>query len=291
MAALGTFTADVAAHMGLHGPFKPLVVRSDQGSAFVSYHFREFLTERQIKQSLAAAYTPQQSSHIERFWGIVFGTARVLLAAANLPPSFHPFALQTSAWIANGRVRPTARNGGFEPKVRVVFQYGHDHEDHFTYKMQWSVPLQLKEVVTKFYKPPGWKEGGSRNRASSVATRFRTARPSLSTTSRPRRLRRRCRSTSSATVYTVDCQREHALVQLIVPAVVREREGGKRKLACKPSPLALPKEVRNKALIASSERHRQQEGSAATEPLLLRVLCRRVAASHNSKSPVAGRRR
>ena len=38
---------------------------------------------------------PQQNAYIERFWGIVFGTARVLLAAANLPPTFHPFALQT----------------------------------------------------------------------------------------------------------------------------------------------------------------------------------------------------
>jgi hypothetical protein len=50
------------------------------------------------------------------------------------------------------------RHGALEPKVRVVFQYGHEHEDHFTYKMQWSVPLQLKEVQAKFYKPPGWKE-------------------------------------------------------------------------------------------------------------------------------------
>ena len=105
--ALATFTADVAAHMGYHGQFKPLVVRSDQGSAFISHHFREFLLDRQIKQSLSATYTPQQNSHIERFWGIVFGTARVLLAAANLPPSFHPFAVQTAAWLSNRLPRPS----------------------------------------------------------------------------------------------------------------------------------------------------------------------------------------
>ena len=50
------------------------------------------------------------------------------------------------------------RKGTFEPKVRVLFQYGHDHEDGYCYKMQWSVPLLLSEVMNKFYKPPGWKE-------------------------------------------------------------------------------------------------------------------------------------
>jgi hypothetical protein len=78
-ATLSLFTADVAAKMGLTTTFKPSVVRSDQGSAFVSHHFREFLGDRQIQLSLAATYTPQQNAYIERFWGIVFGTARVLL--------------------------------------------------------------------------------------------------------------------------------------------------------------------------------------------------------------------
>ena len=50
------------------------------------------------------------------------------------------------------------RFGSFEPQVRVMFEYGHDHEDKFSYKMQWGVPLLLSEVMEKFYKPPGWKE-------------------------------------------------------------------------------------------------------------------------------------
>ena len=82
-------------------------MRSDQGTAFTSYHFWEFLAARQIHQSLACTYTPQQNSHVERFFGIVFGTARVLLAAANLPPTFHPFALQTAAWLQNRLPRST----------------------------------------------------------------------------------------------------------------------------------------------------------------------------------------
>ena len=107
VASLSLFMADVAAKMGLGTAFKPCVVRSDQGTAFVSHHFREFLSDRQIRQSLAATYTPQQNSHVERFWGSVFGTARVLLAAANLLASDVP-----SVRTADGRMAlqpPTSR--------------------------------------------------------------------------------------------------------------------------------------------------------------------------------------
>ena len=105
--ALESYSAELASLMGFHGGFKPLVVRSDQGSAFVSFYFREFLAARQIHQSLACTYTPQQNSHAERFFGVVFATARVLLAAAGLPPTFHPFAIQTAAWIHNRLPRPS----------------------------------------------------------------------------------------------------------------------------------------------------------------------------------------
>ena len=108
--SLESFTAEVGALMGFHGSFKPLIVRSDQGSAFVSHHFREFLTAHQIHQSLACTYTPQQNAHAERYFGVTFSTARVLLAAASLPPSFHPFALQTAAWLHNRLPRPSHGN-------------------------------------------------------------------------------------------------------------------------------------------------------------------------------------
>jgi hypothetical protein len=111
--ALAKFVADVASKMSLNELYKPAVVRSDKGSAFISYHFREFLADRQIHLTHSAEYTPQQNSHIERFWGIVFGTARVLLAAANLPPTFHPFAMQAAAWITNRLPRPS--RGGKSP--------------------------------------------------------------------------------------------------------------------------------------------------------------------------------
>jgi len=111
--AIAKFIADVASKMGFIEQYKPAVVRSDKGSAFVSYHFREFLADRQVHLTYSAEYTPQQNSHIERFWGITFGTARVLLAAANLPPTFHPFAMQAAVWITNRLPRPS--RGGKSP--------------------------------------------------------------------------------------------------------------------------------------------------------------------------------
>ena len=108
--SLQVFTSDVAAKMKLTSPFKPCTVRTDQGSAFVSHHFKEFLSDRQIHQSLACTYTPQQNSYIERFWGSLFTLARILLASANLPPTFHPFAVQTAAWILNRLPRQSRGN-------------------------------------------------------------------------------------------------------------------------------------------------------------------------------------
>ena len=95
-AALASFIADLTRHMGLVAPIKPQVIITDQGSAFVSHHFREFVAHGQMALRFSSTYTPQQNSHIERMWGYAFGTARVFLAAANLPPSYHPFAVQTA---------------------------------------------------------------------------------------------------------------------------------------------------------------------------------------------------
>ena len=108
--ALGAFIADVASVMGLTSSYKPAVVRSDQGTCFMATHFREFLMDNQTRFSPACTYTPQQNSHIERLWGSVFATARVLLAAANLPPTFHPFAVQTALWITNRLPRSSRGN-------------------------------------------------------------------------------------------------------------------------------------------------------------------------------------
>ena len=163
-AALATFTADVAAKMNLHYAFKPAVVRTDQGSAFISHHFREFLDDRQIQLSLACTYTPQQNAHVERYWGIVFATARVLLCAANLPPSFHPFALQTSAFITNRLPRPSRANQSplflisrAVPDVSYLYAFGclcavllpkpwRDPDHHFADRGEYALYLGPSEA-------------------------------------------------------------------------------------------------------------------------------------------------
>src|SRR6056297_2584222 len=122
--AIAKFIADVASTMGFIEQYKPAVVRSDKGSAFVSYHFREFLADRQVHLTYSAEYTPQQNSHIERFWGITFGTARVLLAAANLPPTFLNGAILTtrpySAISAYGAIWPSGQYSAIQEGWRQI---------------------------------------------------------------------------------------------------------------------------------------------------------------------------
>ena len=91
-------------------PIKPHVVNCDNGSAVISRHFREFLADRQVQLRFSPPYTPQLNSQIEAMWGTTFGTARVLLAAANLPPSMHPFAMQCARWIENRLPKPSRGN-------------------------------------------------------------------------------------------------------------------------------------------------------------------------------------
>ena len=106
-AMLDCIMTDISSKMKLNVQIKPHVVNSDNGSAFISSHFREFLAARQIALRLSPPYTPQLNGHIEAMWGTTFGTARVLLAVANLPPSMHPFAVQTARWIENRLPKPT----------------------------------------------------------------------------------------------------------------------------------------------------------------------------------------
>ena len=109
-ATLALFIADISAKMKSPVPIKPHVVNCDNGSAFISRHFREFLADRQIQLRFSPPYTPQLNSQIEALWGTTFGTARVLLAAANLPPSMHPFAMQCARWIENRLPKPSRGN-------------------------------------------------------------------------------------------------------------------------------------------------------------------------------------
>ena len=55
--------------------------------------------EVQAQWSPAAVYSPQQNPHVERMWSIAFTMACMLLAAAQLPPSYHPYAIHTADFI------------------------------------------------------------------------------------------------------------------------------------------------------------------------------------------------
>lgn len=101
--------ADLKMLMGVSHKLSPQVVVTDQGSQFMSHHFRDFLSSEQIRHWPSVVYTPQQNAMVERMWGTRFGVARTLLKFAGLGPSWHPFALQTANWICN-RLPQVSRN-------------------------------------------------------------------------------------------------------------------------------------------------------------------------------------
>ena len=105
-----TLLADLSALMGLTHMLKPQVVVTDQGSAFMSKYFIDFLAGSQVRHWPSTTYTPQQNSYVERMWGSRFAMARALLAHANLGPSWHPWALQTANWILNRLPQPSRGN-------------------------------------------------------------------------------------------------------------------------------------------------------------------------------------
>jgi len=109
------------------------IVRTDQGAAFVSEAFVDFVEQHvQAQWSPACTYSPQQNSHVERMWSVGFAIARVLLIAAKLPRIFHPYAIETADFIYN-RMRSKHRGGkspyelltdGQQPDVSYLRVFG-----------------------------------------------------------------------------------------------------------------------------------------------------------------------
>ena len=93
--------ADLRSMLGLSHPLKPHVVVTDQGSAFMSHYFRDFLSDDHVRHWPSAPYTPQQNPFVERMWGTRFAAARAMLAFANLGPAFAPYALQAANYVWN----------------------------------------------------------------------------------------------------------------------------------------------------------------------------------------------
>lgn len=109
--SLNLFIAELTSRMNLLHTISPQVINADQGSAFISTHFQEFVCEEVgARLRFACTYTPQQNGHVERMWGVTFGTARTLLISARLGPKFHPWAVQTARWIHNRLPSPAYGN-------------------------------------------------------------------------------------------------------------------------------------------------------------------------------------
>ncbi len=105
------FLADLTSKLALTHQLKPLVVVSDNGGAFISAFFCDLLASQGVHQRLAAPYTPQQNSYVERMWGVTFGTARVLISAvAKWRLLLHPHAVQTARWLHNRLPTPSRNN-------------------------------------------------------------------------------------------------------------------------------------------------------------------------------------
>ena len=109
--SLDAFITELSNLLGLAHRIKPQVVNCDQGAAFVAREFTEFVeSDVQAQLQYSSTYTPQQNSFVERMWGTLFGTARVLLCAAGLDPTFHPWAMQTAKWLHNRLPQPVRGN-------------------------------------------------------------------------------------------------------------------------------------------------------------------------------------
>ena len=116
--SLAQFIADVRSRAN-HAPDPVAVVRTDQGSAFTSKVFTEYVRHNVgAVLSFACTYTPQQNSYAERLWLNVGSTARVLLAAGGLPPSFHFFASQTACYLRNRM--PSSTRGMRSPYMMIA---------------------------------------------------------------------------------------------------------------------------------------------------------------------------
>ena len=112
------------------GPVTPIIVRTDQGSAFMGGVFSEYVRSLQSQHSPSVAYAPQQNSLVERMWGVVFNLARILLHAANLSMVWHAFAVKLAAYLRV--IHPKARTGisrlesfsGTKPDLRYLHAFG-----------------------------------------------------------------------------------------------------------------------------------------------------------------------
>ena len=93
--AIEKFLADMAPY----GSVK--ILRTDNGTEFTNYKFRDILIRNKIKQQFSSPYSPHQNGTAERSWRSLFEMARCLLIQSRLPKKLWNYAVRISAHIRN----------------------------------------------------------------------------------------------------------------------------------------------------------------------------------------------
>ena len=88
-------------------------LRSDRGGEYCSDAMKEYCKARGIIHELTAPYSPAQNGVAERRQRTLVESARCMLHAAKLPPSFWSEALLTAAYVGN--LSPTSALHGATP--------------------------------------------------------------------------------------------------------------------------------------------------------------------------------
>ena len=112
-------------------PFgKPLIVRSDQGTEFISKEVNNVLIQQNIKHEYSTPHDPHMMGHVERQWRVLFNSTRALLFESNLPYFLWPYAIKYAAYLRNRsyqnriKMTPLQMATNRKPDMAKVFLFG-----------------------------------------------------------------------------------------------------------------------------------------------------------------------
>lgn len=77
------------------------VLRTDNGTEFVNYKFRQMLNGFGILHQQSYVYSPQQNGIVERRHKTLLNTARALMFQSSMPIKFWPYSILTTTWMLN----------------------------------------------------------------------------------------------------------------------------------------------------------------------------------------------
>lgn len=77
------------------------VVRSDNGSEFLSRRFTQLLESLRILHQKSCVYTPQHNGIVERRHITLLDSARALMFNSSVPSKFWPNSIMAATWMIN----------------------------------------------------------------------------------------------------------------------------------------------------------------------------------------------